>query len=150
MSSRDPDFNWKAAEVDVEEMGGDLDMLYTRNAKNRDSYLREMDLNPDRYKKKSSEPSSSTSAGCYIATCVYGSYDCPQVWTLRRYRDYSLAKTWYGRAFIHTYYAFSPTLVKRFGKKKWFTKFWKSNLDKTVEILNEKGIENTPYQDKGQ
>lgn len=21
--------------------------------------------------------------GCYIATCVYGSYDCPQVWTLR-------------------------------------------------------------------
>ena len=25
--------------------------------------------------------------GCYIATCVYGSYDCPQVWILRRYRD---------------------------------------------------------------
>ena len=26
--------------------------------------------------------------GCYIATCVYGSYDCPQVLTLRRFRDY--------------------------------------------------------------
>ncbi len=25
--------------------------------------------------------------GCYIATCVYGSYDCPEVWTLRRFRD---------------------------------------------------------------
>ncbi|NLX93020.1 MAG: hypothetical protein GXZ02_03995, partial [Clostridiales bacterium] len=39
--------------------------------------------------------------GCYVATAVYGSYDCPQVWTLRRYRDYTLAETWYGRAFIH-------------------------------------------------
>lgn len=36
--------------------------------------------------------------GCYVATAVYGSYDCPQVWTLRRYRDYTLAETWYGRA----------------------------------------------------
>ena len=32
-------------------------------------------------------------SGCYIATAVYGSYDCPQVWTLRRYRDYTLAET---------------------------------------------------------
>lgn len=53
--------------------------------------------------------------GCYVATCVYGSYDCPQVWTLRRYRDYTLAETWYGRAFIHTYYAISPTIVRWFG-----------------------------------
>ena len=30
--------------------------------------------------------------GCYVATAVYGSYDCPQVWTLRRYRDDILAK----------------------------------------------------------
>ena len=43
--------------------------------------------------------------GCYVATAVYGSYDCPQVWTLRRYRDYTLAETWHGRAFIRTYYA---------------------------------------------
>ena len=44
--------------------------------------------------------SGSSSGGCYVATAVYGSYDCPQVWTLRRYRDYTLAETWYGRAFI--------------------------------------------------
>ena len=25
--------------------------------------------------------------GCYVATCVYGSYDCPEVWVLRRFRD---------------------------------------------------------------
>ena len=47
---------------------------------------------------------NESSGGCYVATCVYGSYDCPQVWTLRRYRDYTLVKTWYGRSFIRTYY----------------------------------------------
>ena len=25
---------------------------------------------------------NTTKSGCYIATCVYGSYDCPQVWTV--------------------------------------------------------------------
>ena len=42
-------------------------------------------------------------AGCYVATAVYGSYDCPQVWTLRRFRDHTLAASWYGRAFIRAY-----------------------------------------------
>ena len=41
--------------------------------------------------------------GCYVATAVYGSYDCPEVWTLRRYRDNTLAKSWYGRIFIKIY-----------------------------------------------
>lgn len=53
------------------------------------------------------------SGNCYIASCIYGSYDCPQVWTLRRFRDYTLDKIWYGRAFIKCYYAISPILVKK-------------------------------------
>lgn len=96
----------------------------------------------------SSSPSSSSSGGCYVATAVYGSYDCPQVWTLRRYRDYTLAETWYGRAFIHTYYAISPTLVKWFGDTEWFKKMWKVTLDRMVADLQSKGIEATPYEDK--
>lgn len=86
--------------------------------------------------------------GCYVATAVYGSYDCPQVWTLRRYRDYTLAKTWYGRAFIHTYYAISPTIVKWFGDTDWFKKMWKGKLDRMVANLQEKGVEDTPYEDR--
>ena len=86
--------------------------------------------------------------GCYVATCVYGSYDCPQVWTLRRYRDDTLGSTWYGRAFIRTYYAISPTLVKWFGKTKWFKKMWKGKLDRMVKKLQDKGVEDTPYEDK--
>ncbi len=86
--------------------------------------------------------------GCYIATAVYGSYDCPQVWTLRRYRDYTLAETWYGRAFIKTYYAISPTLVKWFGHTKWFKKMWQSKLDHMIAKLQANGVEATPYEDK--
>lgn len=87
-------------------------------------------------------------SGCYVATAVYGSYDCPQVWTLRRYRDYTLAETWYGRAFIHAYYAISPTLVKWFGHTDWFKKMWKGKLDRMVASLNAQGVEDTPYEDR--
>lgn len=87
-------------------------------------------------------------AACYVATAVYGSYDCPQVWTLRRFRDYTLAETWYGRAFIRTYYAISPTLVKWFGHTDWFKKMWKGKLDRMVTSLNASGVADTPYEDK--
>ena len=86
--------------------------------------------------------------GCYVATAVYGSYDCPEVWTLRRYRDDTLAQTWYGRAFIRTYYAVSPTLVKWFGHTKWFKKMWHGKLDRMVAKLQANGVESTPYKDK--
>lgn len=99
----------------------------------------------------SAEPvntSTQSSGGCYVATAVYGSYDCPQVWTLRRYRDYTLAKTWYGRSFIKTYYAISPTLVKWFGHTEWFKKMWQGKLDRLVARLQATGVESTPYKDK--
>lgn len=91
---------------------------------------------------------NTKSGGCYVATAVYGSYDCPQVWTLRRYRDNTLAETWYGRVFIRTYYAVSPTIVKWFGDTVWFKNLWKGRLDRMVSALQEKGVEGTPYEDK--
>lgn len=94
-------------------------------------------------------PSGSTTSngGCYVATAVYGSYDCPEVWTLRRFRDNSLASSWYGRAFIRLYYAVSPTLVKLFGNTAWFKNLWMPILNKMVTKLNSEGVENTPYND---
>lgn len=86
--------------------------------------------------------------GCYVATAVYGSYDCPEVWTLRRYRDYELAETWHGRLFIKAYYAINPTIVKWFGDTAWFKKMWKGKLDRMVSNLQQKGFENTPYEDR--
>lgn len=101
----------------------------------------------NKYDSSYTAPPRSTTGGCYIATAVYGSYDCPQVWTLRRFRDYSLAESWYGRAFIRTYYAISPTLVEWFGDTNWFKKMWKGTLDRMVANLNADGVENTPYED---
>ncbi len=86
--------------------------------------------------------------GCYVATCVYGSYDCPQVWVLRRYRDQNLASSWYGRLFIHTYYSISPIIVKLFGKTEWFKNICKPKLDRMVKNLLDEGYDSTPYIDK--
>ena len=90
---------------------------------------------------------SSSSGGCYIATAVYGSYNCPQVWLLRRYRDYGLARCILGRLFIRAYYAISPTLVKWFGNNKFFKNLWREVLDCKVQQLRNMGIEDTPYVD---
>ena len=105
------------------------------------------ELNPD-YVIPTRPSASTSSGGCYIATAVYGSYDCPEVWTLRRFRDYTLAETAFGRAFIKVYYATSPTLVRWFGKSALFNKMWRTPLDKLVATLNTKGVQNTPYSDR--
>lgn len=95
-----------------------------------------------------SSQNKQSSGGCYIATCVYGSYDCPQVWTLRRFRDFRLSKSFWGRIFIRTYYQISPKAVKLFGNKNWFRTFWKKRLDKMIFKLQRDGYDNTPYYDR--
>ena len=102
----------------------------------------------EKIKKYDPSYSPDDSMGCYVATAVYGSYNCPEVWTLRRFRDNTLDATWYGRAFIQTYYAISPTLVKWFGETTWFKRIWRGPLDKLVNALKCKGVEDTPYMDK--
>lgn len=98
--------------------------------------------------EKAQRAQKKSSSGCYVATCVYGSYDCPEVWTLRRYRDNCLSQTWYGRLFIHIYYAVSPTVVKLLGNAKWFKKVGRYELDKLVGKLYNHGFDNSPYKDK--
>lgn len=97
--------------------------------------------------KEGKQDAGGKKQGCYVATCVYGSYDCPQVWTLRRYRDISLASSPLGRAFIKLYYAVSPTLVRLFGRAEWFRSLWKPFLDRKVARLNATGFADTPYTD---
>lgn len=106
--------------------------------RNKNSAVHQM-LYPKKKRKKS---------GCYVATCVYGSYDCPQVWVLRRFRDDILEQSWFGRRFISLYYAISPSLVKLFGGSKKVTTHWRILLDPFVENLKKKGIQDTPYIDK--
>ncbi len=76
--------------------------------------------------------------GCYIATAVYGSYDAPQVMTLRRFRDETLRKTVLGRWFIRVYYRLSPPIAERLKNAKHINTFVRSILNKWVEKLNRK------------
>lgn len=93
-------------------------------------------------------PPKVSTGGCYIATAIYGSYECPQLWTLRRYRDCILAKTWHGRAIIRIYYAISPTFAKRFSHTVWLKTICKNKLDHMVKMLQSEGISEIPYEDE--
>ncbi len=95
----------------------------------------------------SSQGSGTGSPGCYIATCVYGTYDCPQLWTLRRFRDTVLARSVLGRAFIRCYYTVSPTMVRLLGDKTWFRGIWRRWLDQFVAALLLRGMDDKPYRD---
>lgn len=122
-----------------------------RKAHKAELIMLETGLTPEDSKSIPNFEAASTntsSGGCYIATCVYGSYDCPQVWTLRRFRDNILDESWYGRLFIKCYYATSPSLVKWFGNTVWFKRLWKCPLDTLIKKLHQKGVPDTFYHDK--
>lgn len=132
------------------EAGIDYQNKYLVYLADKPSNIKRMESYADKIKKyqpKYTLPSLNQ-GGCYVATAVYGSYDCPEVWTLRRFRDYTLAESWYGRIFIRTYYAISPTLVKWFGDKSWFKNTCKVRLDKLVNRLQGNGVASSPYNDK--
>ena len=86
--------------------------------------------------------------GCYVATCVYETYDCPEVWVLRRFRDDRLESTLVGRLFISFYYTFSPIAIKMFGNTIFFKKFFRPLLDNIVKKLKNEGFSDKPYIDK--
>jgi hypothetical protein len=76
--------------------------------------------------------------GCYIATAVYGSYNAPEVMTLRRFRDETLRNSVLGRWFIRVYYRLSPPIANRLKNATRINMFVRRILDKFVEKLNRK------------
>lgn len=88
------------------------------------------------------------SSGCYIATAVYGSYDCPEVRVLRRWRDDVLLRKPGGKRFVRTYYALSPYLVNILGSTRIFTSAVKPCLNLLVRRLQRSGVAATTYEDK--
>ncbi|MBR4210855.1 MAG: InlB B-repeat-containing protein, partial [Oscillibacter sp.] len=123
------------------------DIQLTANWRRNESGTPDTPSNPDNPGTPDTPSNPGKKSGCYVATSVYGSYDCPEVWTLRRFRDETLATTWYGRLFIRAYYAVSPTAVKWFGNSEWFRNFFRDKLDTLVSNLQADGFESTPYDD---
>lgn len=120
-----------------------------REKKNRDAYIEQKKWIIDEFNENLEQRGYTIiqKNGCYIATAVYGSYDCPQVWILRRYRDNYLARHFLGQIFIRLYYSVSPHFVKWFGDKKWFNCLFHKPLDLFVNNLYRRGYADTPYQD---
>ncbi|MBP5446151.1 MAG: leucine-rich repeat domain-containing protein [Acholeplasmatales bacterium] len=108
------------------------------------AFLDSKTVNEPIYKDKFAIPKKQK---CYIATCVYNSYETKELFVLRRYRDKCLRRTWYGRLFIKFYYFNAPIVIKLFGKMKWFNKLWRKILDRKVKKLIKKGYLDSYYED---
>lgn len=108
------------------------------------AFLDSKTVNEPIYKDKFAIPKKQK---CYIATCVYNSYETKELYVLRRYRDKHLRRSIFGRLFIRLYYFNAPIVIKLFGKRKWFNKMWKKILDKKVDKLIKKGYLDTYYED---
>lgn len=91
--------------------------------------------------------SSAGKSGCFVATAVYGSYDCPEVWVLRRFRDRTLSSSRLGRIFIHVYYLLGPGTARIGSRNKWFMFTVRALLDEFVRQLHAKGYAASPYVD---
>lgn len=89
------------------------------------------------YREKVYTPSSGP---CYVATAVYGSYDCPQVLILRRYRDQKLLASKLGRLFVSLYYKFSPPVANKLKDAKTLNLVVKKCIDWVVGRLNDRGL----------
>ncbi len=114
------------------------------NIKFIDEYVQKIQELDSTYQK----PEVETSGGCYVATAIYGSYDCPEVWVLRRFRDNTLDNYLIGRWFIKVYYAISPALVRWFGETSIFKCVLTPVLDRFVSYLRRLGTSDEPYNDK--
>ena len=67
-----------------------------------------------------------------MATAVYGSYEHPAVFVLRRYRDECLAGCRAGRTFIRIYYKVGPVLAPLVGQCEYMKGLCRCILDKVV------------------
>jgi hypothetical protein len=78
---------------------------------------------------------SQPSSGCYVATMVYGSANCPEVVALRHFRDKVLCRTKIGRHFINLYYKYSPGFVEEFRDSPLINKAIRVCLNIFLKIL---------------
>ncbi len=130
------------------QQNGEWVVEYTLSDKRKQEVLNEYNELIKQIKKLDPSYEPPKAGGCYIATAIYGSYDCPQVWILRRFRDQYLLKTIVGTLFVKFYYSVSPSLVKKFGKSNWFNRICSIPIECLVKMLRANGVSGAPYRDR--
>lgn len=88
------------------------------------------------------EKLSEKKEGCFIATVVYGGYDCDEVLYLRRIRDEILYRYIGGRLFIKFYYSWSPFVARVIAGNDIILKFIKGYLDYLIVFLKKYFLKN--------
>ncbi|MCI6851018.1 MAG: hypothetical protein MR883_05800 [Clostridiales bacterium] len=141
-------FDYKKAEADLHDSGTrHPDEIYSyKSEKAIRGYMKENDLNPDKYYKpdgkssrsKSGSGSGSGTEGCYLTSaCVVarGLPDhCEELQTLRFFRDEYLAKQPGGQAEIEQYYALAPRIVTAINQLPNATAVWNTVYQELVEL----------------
>ncbi len=79
--------------------------------------------------RESIEGPQSVQKQCFVATAVYGSPDCPQVVSFRRFRDQRLSATVLGRAFISFYGVAGPIAAELVENRPFARKLCRMILD---------------------
>jgi tetratricopeptide (TPR) repeat protein len=64
----------------------------------------------------------ASSAGCFVATACFGSYDAPEVRLLRTFRDFHMSRSRFGRACISLYYKVGPCAAGVLERHTWLKK----------------------------
>lgn len=86
-------------------------------------------------RKENETKKNNDNGACYIATAVYGDYNCPEVKVLRNFRDNYLLKYKVGKAFVNYYYKYSPNLVRKLKKYNTINRLVKRILSKVIRLL---------------
>lgn len=85
---------------------------------------------------KPQKSASSGKSGCYIASACYGNEFAPEVLHLKLFRDNILAKNYFGRLFIKTYYLVSPPIAEKLKNKEKLNAFIRNQiLNKIVKHI---------------
>lgn len=132
----------------IEEYGMNTDAANTKPIADGQIRLRQEQTRRIQELSKTHEtPVAPRSAGCFIATAVYGGYECPEVWVLRRWRDHRLNASLLGRNFVRFYYSVSPGMVRKYGGNRWFARLIRPVLNRLVLWLMRSGYSSRPYED---
>ena len=129
------DFDYRKAEADLDDIGDrHPDEIYSYHSEKAvRGYMKEHGLNPDKYYKpdrKNTRPGSNgnDNGGCYLTTaCVAArglSDTCPELQTLRAFRDGVLAHMPGGKKEIEEYYQMAPDIVAAINHRKNAAEIW--------------------------
>ena len=137
-------FDYRKAEADLDDIGDrHPDEIYSYHSEKAvRGYMKEHGLNPDKYYKpdrKNTRPGSNgnDNGGCYLTTaCVAArglSDTCPELQTLRAFRDGVLAHMPGGKKEIEEYYQMAPDIVAAINHRKDAAEIWNRVYDELVQ-----------------